>query len=194
MLLLFLFVSGVSHALFTPLLSVFALDFVEGASLSAVGFSFTIFAIVKTIFQMPLARKIDKGLGEYADLLLMVIGGVFMTFATFMLVGVTEMWQIYIVQAFLGIGGASTFSAYYAFFAKHTDKGKEAFEWSLFSVGGLTISLALGSLLGGIIADTLGFRLLFAISAILSLIATVLLLLIYPHLKEHIKKAEKASK
>lgn len=182
-LLTFLFVLSVSDALFVPLFGVFVRDFVRGATLSTVGFSFAIFAVTKSLLQIPLARAIDNGLNEHDDLTLMVIGGIISTFSVFMLIFVHEVWQLYLFQALFGVGAASIFAAYYAVFSHHTDKGKEAFEWSLFSVGGLTVSVGLGSFLGGMIADAFGFPILFAASGILSLLATVLLLLVYPQLK-----------
>jgi len=182
-LLLFLFVLSVGDALFVPLLGVFVRDFIRGASLSTVGFSFAIFAVTKSFLQIPLARAIDNGINEHDDLTLMVIGGIISAFSVFMLIFVREIWQLYLFQALFGVGTASIFAAYYAIFSRHTDKGKEAFEWSLFSVGGLTVSVGLGAFLGGMIADRFGFSILFAASGMLSLIATVLLLLIYPYLK-----------
>jgi len=183
-LLLFLFVLSVGDALFSPLLGVFVKGYVRGATLSTVGFSFAVFAFTKSLLQIPLARAIDKGLGEHDELILMVLGGIISTFAVFMLIFVREVWQLYLFQALFGVGAASILASYYAIFFHHTDKGKEAFEWSLFSVGGLTISVGVGSFLGGIIADAFGFPILFATSGVLSLLATVLLLLIHPHLKK----------
>lgn len=183
-LLLFLFVLNVSEALFSPLFAVFITSSILGATLKTVGFAVAIYAITKSIVQVPLAKSIDRKMGERDDFYLMFLGGIVVSLQAFFLIGVTKPWQLYLLQVFGGIGGASIMAAYYALFSRHTDRGKEAFEWSLFSVGGLTISAAVGAFLGGIIADALGFKMLFLTSGILSLLATVLLLLGYPYLQK----------
>lgn len=183
-LLIFLFIVNVSDGLFTPLLAVFITGSIIGATLKTVGFAVALYAIVKSLIQIPLARRIDKRVGERDDFYAMMTGAVVSTAYTFGFIFISTQWHLYALSAIGGLGGAALMAAYYGIFARHVDKGSEGFEWSLFSVGGLTISLAIGGAIGGVFADAFGFRALFLTAGTLNVIATLLLLSLYPYLNK----------
>ncbi len=189
-LLLFLFLLNVSEGLFSPLFAVFVTHFVAGATLATVGFAAALAAIAKSVLQIPLARKIDAKKGERDDFYVMLAGAILSTLYPLGLILISLPWQLYLLETLSGAASACLMAAYYALFSRHIDKGREGFEWSLFSVWGLTISSALGGAVGGVIADAIGFHRTFAISAILSLIATFFLAFLYPLLDGWKKKAE----
>lgn len=182
-LLGFLFIVNVAEGLFGPILSVFIVGAIPGATLATAGFSIAIYSIVKSLIQVPLALAIDRKEGEQDDYLVMMTGAILgIAYALGYAYVATEM-QLYLLSAIGGAGGAFLMAAYYSLFARHADKGAEGFEWSLFSVGGLTVSSALGAAAGGLLADAIGFRNLFTLSAMLLLVGTILLGFLSPHLK-----------
>jgi len=181
-LLLFLFIVNVSQGLFFPLLAVFITGSVIGATLKTVGFAAAAYAIAKSLVQIPLARIIDNQKGERDDFYVMIVGALIGIIYTFGYLFISLPWHLYLLSVIGGIGGACLMAAYYGIFARHVDKGSEGFEWSLFSVGGLTLSIALGGAAGGIFADIFGFPLLFITAGILNILATIILLFLYPHL------------
>jgi MFS family permease len=187
-LLLFLFVANVGEGLFAPLFAVFVVNGIIGANLAVVGFATAIYAITKAVFQLPLARKIDKMEGERDDFYIMLIGAIIGILYPLSLVFIDSIWQLYVLSALGGFSGACLMAAYYAIFSHHADKGAEGFEWSLFSVWGLTLSTAVGGALGGIIADAIGIRNLFLVAAALAGVATLLLILLYPLMADFKKK------
>ena len=182
-LLSFLFIANISEGLFSPILAVFVTGSIMGATLKTVGFAVAIFALTKSIIQVPLARRMDKRIGEKDDFYIMLAGAVIMAVYTFGFLFIKLPLHLYLLSIVGGIGAACLMAAYYGIFARHVDKGSEGFEWSLFSVWGLAVSLAIGSAIGGIFADTFGFRALFLTAGSLSLLATILLLFLYPHLQ-----------
>ena len=153
-MLLYLFFVVTSTALFVPIFAVFITDFIAGATLSTVGFALGLYAVAKSSLQIPLARFLDKHKGERDDFYALIAGAV--------------------------VGDAALMSAYYSLFARHVDKGSEGFEWSLFSVGGLTISSAIGGAIGGILGDIFGFKILFLISGIINSLVLFVLFSLYP--------------
>jgi len=183
-LLFFLFIVNVSEGLFSPILAVFVTGSIVGASLKTVGFAVAIFAITKSIIQVPLARRLDKQIGEKDDFYIMLAGAIIGTIYTFGFLLIESSLHLYFLSIIGGIGAACLFAAYYGIFARHIDKGSEGFEWSLYSVGGLTLSLAIGGAIGGIFADAFGFRTLFITAGSLNVLATILLLFLYPYLKK----------
>lgn len=179
-MLLYLFFVVTSTALFVPIFAVFVTDFIAGATLSTVGFALGLYAVAKSALQIPLARFLDTHQGERDDFYALMAGALVAVIYPFALLGVSQIWHLYALEFFVGLGDAALMSAYYALFARHVDKGAEGFEWSLFSVGGLTISSAIGGAIGGVLADAFGFKLLFLISGIVNLIVLVLLVRLYP--------------
>ncbi|OGF87724.1 hypothetical protein A3B19_02100 [Candidatus Giovannonibacteria bacterium RIFCSPLOWO2_01_FULL_46_32] len=181
-LLLYLFFVVTSTALFVPIFAVFVTDFVIGATLSTVGFALGLYAMAKSALQIPLARFLDKHSGERDDFYVLVAGAIVAVIYPFALLGVSKVWHLYALEAFVGLGDAALMSAYYSLFARHVDKGAEGFEWSLFSVGGLTISSAIGGAIGGVLGDLFGFKLLFLTSGIINLLVIFVLFSLYPYL------------
>ncbi len=187
LLLIFLFMVNVGEGFAAPVYAVFVKETIAGASLKTVGFSFAILAIVKSLLQVPLARRIDKKKGERDDFFVMLAGSLLGMFAAVSLAFVRTIPELYGAAAVSGVASACLMAAYYALFARHADKDSQGFEWSLFSVWGLTISAAIGGALGGIIGDALGFQSTFLLTAAFYLLATLLLIVLYPFLdrEEH---------
>lgn len=181
-LLIFLFIVNFGFGLFVPLMAVFITGFIAGATLKTVGLALAFYAVSKAVVQLPMARKLDKHPGEKDDFFALLIGGVIGITYPFILLFIKDVWQLYLLEIWVGIGDGALMAAYYAIFSRHTDRGSEGFEWSLFSVGGLTISAAIGGAIGGILADAFGIKPLFLISGILNIIAISVIFWLYPYL------------
>jgi|SRR3989344_919133 len=183
LLLLFLFLFNAAATFYMPILAVFITASIANARLSTVGIALAIYAIVKSVFQLPLAKWLDRRPGEKSDFLMLLTGSVLATLYAFGYLFISTVPHLYVLQIMSGIADACIFAAYYAIFSHHIDKESQGFEWSLFSVGGLTVSAAIGALIGGFVAENFGFRVLFISVGIIDAIATLLLILLYPLLK-----------
>lgn len=181
-LLVYLFAINVAGGLFGPLFAIFITGFIEGATLKTVGFALGLFAVAKSILQVPLARFLDKHNGERDDFYTLMAGALIEVMYPLALLFISKIWHLYTLEILAGFSSAALMASYYSLFARHVDKGAEGFEWSLFSVGGLTISSAIGAAAGGILADIFGFRLLFIFAGIINFIVFFILLGLYPHL------------
>ena len=181
-LLAYLFIVNASEGLFLPIIAVFITKNIAGATLATVGFSVVFYAVAKAIVQVPLAKTIDQKKGERDDFIVLFLGAVIGVVYAYGFLLIKEPWHPYALEAWGGVGAAFLMAAYYGIFARHVDKGNEGFEWSLFSVGALTVSAAIGGALGGMYADAYGFRALFITAGIANTAATGLLLLLYPYL------------
>ena len=181
-LLAYLFIVNASEGLFLPIIAVFITKNIAGATLATVGFSVVFYAVAKAIVQVPLAKTIDQKKGERDGFIVLFLGAVIGVVYAYGFLLIKEPWHPYALEAWGGVGAAFLMAAYYGIFARHVDKGNEGFEWSLFSVGALTVSAAIGGALGGMYADAYGFRALFITAGIANTAATGLLLLLYPYL------------
>src|SRR5258708_7580542 len=189
-LLLFLFIVNMGGGLFDPFFAVFVKGFIVGATLKTVGFAAALYAISKSILQLPLAKKIDAKAGERDDFFVLLAGSSLGFIFTMGLLFIHMPYELYVLEIINGVGGACLAAAYYGIFARHIDRGSEGFEWSLFSVWGLTLSAAVGSMAGGIVADALGLYNTILLSGLLEFLATLGLVVLYPMLDGTRKKVD----
>jgi len=181
-LLHFLFIANASASLWAPIIGVFIVQSIAGGTLATAGFAIAVYSVAKSVVQIPLARVIDRQKGEKDDFYVMMAGAVLGTVFIFGLLFVEQSWQLYLLEVISGAADACLMAAYYGIFSRHVDKGSEGYEWSLYSVWGLTISTAVGGAIGGVMADTYGFANTFVVSGIVYAVGTALLFFLYPYL------------
>lgn len=180
LLLMFLFVVNVSDGLYSPIVSVFITRHIEGGTLATAGFALAIYSIAKSLVQIPAAQGIDRTRGERDDFSVLLTGAVLTVIGTFAFMFVQTSVQLYALSILNGIGTAFLMAAYYAIFSRHVDRGKEGYEWSLLSVGPLTIASAVGAAIGGLFADCFGFPMTFFVAGSLAAAAATLLSFLWP--------------
>ncbi len=183
LLLLFLFLFNVAAAFYMPLLAVFVTRTILGATLATVGVALAIYATIKALTQLPLAKWLDKQRGEKSDFIVLLIGSSLATLYAFGYLFIQTIPQLFLLQIMAGVADACILAAYYAIFSHHIDKDSQGFEWSLFSVVGLTLSTALGGVIGGFVAERFGFHIVFLSVGFINAGATLLLIFLYPLLK-----------
>jgi MFS family permease len=182
-LLIFLFIINVGASFYMPIFSVFVTQHIIGATLASVGVATAIYAIIKSLIQVPVAKKLDSQSGEISDFYVLLIGASTGVIYSFGFLFINSVWQLYILQLISGVGDAFLMAAYYAIFAHHIDRDSQGFEWSLLSVGGLTVSTAVGGAIGGYVAQYYGFKMIFVVAGIFNMFAVFLLILLYPYIK-----------
>lgn len=181
------FILDVGAALIGPLFALFIVQNV-GAPVTVVGFSVAIYWITKSIFQLPVARYLDKNHGEIDDYYSM-LGGLMLTIvAVYLFYFVDAVWQIYALQFIIGLGYAFVTPPTFAIFSRHLDKDQEAFEWALRSSFAAGAGSAIGGALSGILAITIGIRPIFIIYGTFLLIGLIILIFLRPYIKPRVPK------
>jgi len=168
--------------LVSPIFAIFVTQQVKGAGVEAVGLASTIYFLLKSGLQVPLANIIDKIKGEHDDFLAMMVGTVIMSIVPLLYIFVRNVPQLFLVQALYGIGGALSYPSWLALFTRHIDKDKEGWEWSLYYTTA-DLSGAGAAAIGGYLAKYLGFHWLFILVSILGFVGCLTLLKIRPDLK-----------
>ena len=176
------FVLITAFGLLPPIFAVFITEQIPGGTVAVVGFGLTIYWVTKSLLQLFVAKFIDRNHGEIDDFYFMIVGGVFNSIMVSLYYFATEVWHIYTLEFLIGIGDAMLVPPFYAIFTRHIDKGKEGFEWSLYSSFSLGGGAALGGAVGGVLATIVGFRAMFPLVGLLSFIATIMLLFLKPYI------------
>lgn len=175
----FLMITG--WGFINPVFAIFIISEVIGGSIKLVGFYTAIYWIVKSLIQLPIARYIDKNNGERDDYWALVLGSSISVIMPFFLIFTHQVWQIFLISIFLGLGDALSVPAFYGIFTRHVDKFRESFEWSVNSVS-VGIGAAVAAALTGIIVDGFGFRPIFILAGILNFLGLISLVLLYKNL------------
>ena len=169
--------------LITPIIAVFFTEQVEGGSVALAGLASTTYFLVKSIFQIPIARIIDIRRGEWDDYKVMIAGSLIITTSAFLYTLVSLPWHVIAIQVLYGFGGALTYPSWLAIFTRHVDRQEMGFEWSLYYTA-TDLGAAFTAGLGGLLAATFGYNIVFLIVGVLSLLGTLFLAGITRELKK----------
>lgn len=142
-----------------------------------VGFIAATYWITKSIIQPFIAHYLDKNHGEKDDFIFLVTGMFIANLIPLGYVFSTQPWHIFSLEFIRGLAMACVVPTWSAIFTRHIDRGREAFSWSLESTG-VGFAAAVAGALGGILASTLGFRIVFVLVSIFGLLSSSLLILI----------------
>ncbi len=152
-----------------------------GEAAMIAGFAMAIYFGFKSLLMIPFGKYLDRNHGEKDDLYFVIIGNILAAIAVFGYIFSSAPWHIYLLNGLYSLGMAMNIPGWTAIFTRHIDKGKEAFEWATRSTV-IGIGAGASGALGGIIANTMGFNILFLGVGIIVLISAFLPFLIYKQL------------
>ena len=179
----FLLISG--FAVFGPVFAVFVTEKIQGGTLEIIGFTAAIFQIVKSSFQIPIAKYLDKNHGEKDDYYSLVIGSFIIALVPFLYIFASKPVHLFLINGFYGLGAAFAIPPWNAIFTRHIDKMHESTDWAVESVS-IGIGAASAAALGGILADKFGFDFVFAVAGVVAIAGAVVLTKIYSNLMEKV--------
>ena len=165
-----------------PIFAVFITQQIAGATVATVGFALTVYWLTKSILQLFVARLVDRNHGEVDDFYFMIAGGLLNSVLVTLYYFADQTWHVYALSFLIGAGDALLVPPFYAIFTRHIDKGREGFEWALYSSFSLGVGSALGGALGGTLTTIVGFRAIFPIIGMLTFFATIILLFLKPYI------------
>lgn len=174
----FLLQSG--WGLIGPIFAIFIIGQIQGGSLATVGLVVATYWLVKSITQPFIAHFLDIVKGERDDFKFMFRGLVVASLIPLGYLFVSQIWQIFLLEAIRGIAMACVVPTWAAIFTRHIDKGWEAFSWNIESTS-FGIASGFAAAFGGIIAAFLGFKIVFVLVTIFGLASAYILLLMRDH-------------
>ena len=163
-------------ASFAPVFAIFITRNIMGGSATVAGLATAAYWITKSVFQLPIARFLDKTDGERDDFWAMFWGYFVSGFIPLAYIFASVPWHLYLIQALYGFVMAWAVPAWYAIFTRHVDRWRISFEWSLESVFSVGLATAGAAALGGLVADRFGFDVLYLCASALAVSASFFLL------------------
>jgi len=163
--------------LVSPIMAIFVVQKVAGASIITVGILAGIYWAVRSSVQLPMAIAMEKSETEKDDLYLLIIGLLLISASAFWLNFVDTIPKLYAFQAIHALGFAFYAASWAGIFSRHIDKSRAALSWSLDHTF-LGVATGVAGFAGGIIADKFGFSVVFVAVGILSLLSAVLIFVV----------------
>ncbi|MBI4713908.1 MFS transporter [Candidatus Uhrbacteria bacterium] len=161
--------------LFGPIFAIFIENKINGDVLEIVGVAAAIYLFSRSIVEIPVGIFVDRTSSEKDDLITTIVGIIVMACVYFLYTLIDSVWQLYALQALLGISTALAWPGWYSIFTRHIDKTKEAFEWSLYDVV-VGIGMATTAVVGSMIVKSFGFDWVFYLASIFTLLGALALL------------------
>jgi len=171
-----------ASGLLTPIMAVFYVDEINKGSIALAGLVTAIFWVVKSAVQVPVSLYADNRRGERDDFAMMVVGYVIAALVPLVyFLYVTEVWQVYLLEALHGVGYGLMVPTYLAMFTRHIDKHRENLEWTIHS-NAVGLGYAAAAAIGGVMADRFGFRPMFLATSVIMMLSPFVLLFIRKNL------------
>lgn len=159
-----------------PVFAIFIVQNIKGGDAWIAGLSAGIYWVTKALFQIPISLWLDKKKGEKDDYWFLVFGTFLAGFVPLGYIFISQPWQLYLLQGFLALTMAMAIPSWAAIFSRHLNHGREAFSWGLES-SSLSFGAGIAGMIGGVVAKTLGFPILFVGVSIFNFVSGLILLL-----------------
>ena len=167
-----------SFGLINPILAIFLLKEISGATVSSIGIAVTVQLFVRALLQIVIGKWADCEKGNCRELYALFIGSIIISLIPLGLAISTTMTHIYIGQIIFGIGGALTYPSWRVIFTRYMDSNRAGYEWGVYDTI-VSLGVACAAALGGFIAERYSFRYLFVIVSIMSFLGTSFLVYIF---------------
>lgn len=163
------FMSGLG--LILPIMAVFYTSSIAGGSVLTAGIAAAVYQLTMSVGRIPISRYCDrKGL----HMRFMTLGYSMMALAPLGYIISSSMYQIYAVQAVLGLGAAIGRSGWYHVVHQNVPSGGAGHSWNSMR-GIIGMGDALSAAVGGLLATALGFELTFVVVVAISVASVAIL-------------------
>lgn len=160
--------------LIQPILAIFINGDVAGGTVLTAGLASTIFLVIKSLVQLPFGRYIDSHTRKTRWL---IIGTMLMASVPALYLSADTIYQVYLAEAIYGFGSGLAYPTWLGLWSTNLDKGKESFQWSIYSTS-TGLGTAVTGTLGAAIASLMGFRATFIFAGIMCLLGCLTLLIL----------------
>lgn len=175
------FIINSAWGLLGPVFAIFLIQNITGGNITEgaklVGIATLFYWVTKSILQIPIGHYLDKNHGERDDFWFYFIGALITGLVPFGFLIATLPWHIYLLQVVHAAAMSMVIPSSYAIFIRHVDKSREAYESGLDSTL-LGLGMGITGAIGGILAASIGFNLIFVITGIFTITSAFLLFLI----------------
>lgn len=152
---------------------IFVVNQLNDGSLESAGLASMIYMVVSSVATVPFGMIMDKLKGYADEVHFLFIGTLVRGVVLFLFAYIQWSWQLYILQAILGVSRAALTPAWRILFAKYADENKAASQWSFYDAV-VTIGMGLAAYLGSFIAEEVSMSFTFQLVGIATVLGAIM--------------------
>lgn len=160
-----------SWNLVVPLFAVFVVQDIAGGTVAQAATGLTVYLLVRMVVELVVSRKSGE-LSNAQRAVIDVLGMVVVSIAYLIMATTPTFGAVLAFYALAGLGFGISSPVKYSLFSRSLEPQKEASVWGFYDVATLS-SMAIATMLGGLIAQQYGFKVLFLLSAALNIIGAI---------------------
>jgi DHA1 family quinolone resistance protein-like MFS transporter len=149
-----------------PILAIFINEGIPGGTVFAAGLASALFLMTKSLVQLPFGKYID---GHAKKLRWLILGTLLMASVPLIYVSADSIYKVYLAEVIYGIGSGLAYPTWLGLWSTNLDKGRESFQWSVYSTSTGLGTAATGAG-GAAIASLVGFKATFFLAGIMCLL------------------------
>jgi MFS family permease len=157
--------------LIQPILAIYVNQDIVGGSILTAGIASAIFMLTKSLVQLPFSKYLDTH-GRKAKWL--IFGTLLMALVPLIYLTSRSIYQVFLAELIYGIGSGLAYPTWLGLWSVNLEKGKESFQWSLYSTSTGLGTAATGAA-GAAIADLTGFTTTFLLAGLLCALGCLML-------------------
>ncbi len=166
-----------------PFFAIFSSQ-IEGGSIAAAGIASAIFMTVKSLVQLPFSKIVDAtdhrffSPHKHRATSFLWMGIALIVLTPFLYYLSTNIWHVYAIQAVYGLGAGLAYPTWLKLWELHIDKGRESFEWTLYSTTA-SLATAVSAVIGGFFIESFGFQTSFLFVGLISMLGGMTLIILH---------------
>ena len=159
--------------LIQPILAIYINDGgLTGGTILSAGMASALFLFVKSLVQLPFGHYVDKQPGKSNWL---ILGTLLMTVVPIIYLSANSIYHVYLAETIYGLGSGLAYPTWLGLWSANLDKGKESFQWSVYSTSTGLGTAATGAA-GAALASQAGFAATFISAGLLCLLGCLALI------------------
>lgn len=159
--------------LIQPILAIYINDGgLTGGTILSAGMASALFLFVKSLVQLPFGHYVDKQPGKSNWL---ILGTLLMTAVPIIYLSANSIYHVYLAETVYGLGSGLAYPTWLGLWSANLDKGKESFQWSVYSTSTGLGTAATGAA-GAALASQAGFAATFISAGLLCLLGCLALI------------------
>ncbi|MBN2015821.1 MFS transporter [Candidatus Dojkabacteria bacterium] len=155
----------------------FVIQTIENGSLEVAGLASMIYLVVSAVFSLLMGIIMDRIRGNVDEFYFLTVGTFVRGLTLFCFVFVSNVWQLYLLQFFLGITRASMYPSWMILFTKYNDNSKAGLGWGAYDTI-TTVGMGLSAYLGSLIPEDKNFNYVFNVASGLTILGAFSLIFI----------------
>lgn len=159
--------------LIQPILAIYINDGgLTGGTILSAGMASALFLFVKSLVQLPFGHYVDKQPGKSNWL---ILGTLLMASVPIIYLSANSIYHVYLAETIYGLGSGLAYPTWLGLWSANLDKGKESFQWSVYSTSTGLGTAATGAA-GAALASQAGFAATFISAGLLCLLGCLALI------------------